>query len=124
MYIHVVLLCLSWYSFYTNCMQKFVNFSKTASSQLKSLAQEAETDSEVNSLNLHCISPQISAEYEFSAHSCVVCNKQIMTDDFLEGKMLETDFIRNFMEKRKVSHVMYCIYMYIREKKETLILSV
>ena len=90
-------------------MQKFVNFSKTASSRLKSLAQEAETDSEVNSLNLHCISPQISAECEFSAHSCVVCDKQIMADDFLEGKMLETDFLRNFMEKRKVSHVMYCI---------------
>ena len=66
-----------------------------------------------NSLNLHCISPQISAECEFSAHSCVVCDKQIMADDFLEGKMLETDFLRNFMEKRKVSHVMYCIYIII-----------
>jgi ESCRT-I complex subunit VPS37 len=54
---------------------KFVNLSKTASSRLKTLAQEADTESE------------------------------IIAEDFIEGKMHAVEFIRNFKEKRKLHHL-------------------
>lgn len=58
-----------------NIRDKFVHFSKTASSQLKVLAQEADTESE------------------------------IIAEEFVEAKMQETEFIRNFKEKRKLHHL-------------------
>ena len=78
-------------------LQKFVNIGKTAASRLKTLAQEAETESEVYEDNTHT---------HTHTHTIVI-HLKILVEDFLEDKMKEAEFIRNFKEKRKVSKLIH-----------------